>query len=182
MRALIIALCLGFLGCFLGCGYKSIDSIDIPSYPNFGELYENQYEKLSGRSLEKEIWLSGKKEKQILKFDSIGWKKQVSFLDDINPYQPKYIGVFEKEEHDSHLLLKLKKGENSTLKKLQIKYNGSNYAHIKASLVEDKDVFISGKEIEVYFEEGIISSWEIKGYQKMILGDSVAFRIKAKMI
>ncbi|MEO1255463.1 MAG: hypothetical protein AAFY41_11360, partial [Bacteroidota bacterium] len=61
------------------------------------------------------------------------------------------------------------------LKKLT--FSMLHFQEIKASFHEDKDVYIHHREISLKFSDGLLSSYQIDGYQKMMFKDTVRFKI-----
>ncbi|MBC6409994.1 MAG: hypothetical protein GDA42_05985 [Ekhidna sp.] len=149
-----------------------------PHYPDIHQIYETQIRKLHGRSLIKKASLDSESEKRTFSMDSTEWKDELSFLAEINPDQPEYTGVFDVEESNEVIRLKLKESENSILKKLVITLSGDDYQSISAILHEDKDVYTHHRELLILLDNGLISSFEMSGYRKMVFRDTVWFGIK----
>lgn len=175
---------LGIIACwiaFVGCQNLRPDSLRIPEYPDFEDLMIEQVDLLKTNRAKKEVWLDGKSEVQILSMDSTKWLKELSFFKEINPNQPRYIGVFAKSGDELNQTLTLAEGENGALKKTSFSRNDDGFEIIQASFHEDKDVYVHHREIEIRFEDGKLNSFRIDGYQKMMFKDTVRFRIKVEV-
>lgn len=165
----------------LSCQKLKPEKITLPDYPDLQEVYQFQYRTLGERTLEKTVSLDSEKELNSLKLDSLKWKEELSFLVEINPNKPEHIGAYNLTDQANGLTLELIEGEKSDLQKINIKYDGDDYQSIGATIHEDKDVYSHHREIEVFFENGYIKSWEISGYQKMMFKDTVRFGITGKV-
>lgn len=160
-----------------GCQKLKPDSVQIPEYPDYEALMEDQVELLRNKKMRKEVWLDGKSEIQVLNMDSTSWAKELSFLKEINPNQPEYVGAFEKVGDDISQTLTLSPGEKGTLKKTTFSRDTEGFSQISATFHEDKDIYIHHREIDLKFENGILKSLKVDGYQKIMFKDTTRFRI-----
>lgn len=147
-------------------------------YPKVDTLIKSQFDRGYPVSLSKIVSLDGKSEQQNLSLDSAGWAKELVFLSEINPNHPAYIGTFSENKMDNFLSLKLNPDEKGALTLFSLE-TGKNIQTINATIHENKEVYIHHKDIKVTFREGVITSYEIDGYQKIVLKDSIFFTIKA---
>ncbi len=159
------------------CGNVAPDSIEVASYPEIDTLLSNQVLLLEGNQLEKEVWLDGKSESKQFSPDSTGWAQELSFLKEINPNQSGYVGAFDESKEGSSLELQLQEGENGSLTYFS-SIPTDNLLSIRATIHEDKDVYTHHKEVVVNFLNGKIKSYQVDGYQKIVLNDTIRFRIK----
>ncbi len=163
---------------FTQCQNIKPETVLIPEYPDFEELLEKQIELLGTASVQKEVTLDDQQETQVIEMDSAKWAKELFFLKEINPNQPRYIGAFDKSVSTINQKLILKEGEKGVLKMVSFAQEESEYLKIAATFHEDKDVYTHHRDIKVYFEDGKINSFLIDGYQKMMFKDTVRFTIK----
>ena len=164
------------------CQQLRPDSVAVPNYPDVNQIYTDQIQKLHNKRLIKEISLDFKNETDTFLMDSTDWKNELSFLAEIDPNQPEYVGVFDVSERNEVISLNLKEGENGILKKLVITISGDDDQSISAVTDEGKDIYTHHREFRVQFDSGLIRFYEISGYQKMILKDTVWFGIKGSVI
>lgn len=168
---------------FFSCEKLKPESVKIPDYPDLEQVFNEQVQLLRKRSLNKEVWLDGKSESKLLEMDSILWKKELSFLKEINPNTPEYVGAFERSsiinKNEIHLILN--SDEKGELKKFSYTLEEETYSTIKATIHEDKEVYSHHREFDLSFEKGLLKSYEINGYQKIVLKDTIAFRIKGTL-
>ncbi|MEQ9402373.1 MAG: hypothetical protein RIM99_02205 [Cyclobacteriaceae bacterium] len=160
-----------------GCGNLKPDTVLVSSFPDVDSLLKNDASVPFGKSLNKDVRLDGETESGSLEMDSAKWKKELSFIQEINPNQPGYVGAFERIRSDNKDELILKEGEKGSLKKLTVERSEKGISSLEAIIHEDKDVFVYHKEIKIHFNDGLISSYEIDGYQKILMKDTIRFRI-----
>lgn len=165
-----------------GCQKLKPAQTRIADYPDLSEVYADQYRALANSGLRKEISLDLKVSKKQFEMDTALWKKELSFMLEMNPNQPEYLGAFNKSEEGSETRLVLKEGENGILKELVLRSSNSNYTNILATIHEDKDVYVHHRDIELLFENGLVSRFEIAGYQKVLLKDTIEFKIAGQVI
>jgi len=177
----------GLQGCLLlfillACQKVKPEHVSIPEYPDLEEFYLSQARSLEKSALEKTVSLEGQRETNTFEMDTTEWKEELSFFKEMNPDQSEYVGVFNVKQDNVSKTLSIKEGENGILKKLALEKDGKSYSSISATVHEDKDVYIHHREIEVILENGLIKSFEIKGYQKMLFKDTVRFGISGRII
>ena len=176
MKKLIVALLV-----LSGCQKLKPESVSIPEYPDFKVLMKEQVALQGKTKIKKTVWLEGQSEARVLEMDSTKWAEELTFLKEINPNQPEYVGAFAKSKEGESQILTLGSEESGPLKEVKYLTDGDNYERILASFHEDKDVYVHHRDIELSFEEGKLSSLNIDGYQKMMFKDTVRFRIALKV-
>jgi len=165
-----------------GCQKLKPEKVAIPDYPDLNTFYLNQASLLNNTKLMKSVRLDKKTEENQFEMDSSKWKEELSFLTEMNPSQPEYVGVFAVETVNNNTLLTLKDGERGILKRLEISKTGEEISAIQATIHEDKDVYVHHREIQVSINDGLINNFKIIGYQKMMLKDTVRFGIEGKAL
>ena len=167
---------------YSGCQNLRPDVIIISSYPMIDSLFNTQVALLDGKNLQKMVMLGDEKETQRLVMDSSTWNKELAFLEEINPNRPEYRGAFKEINSDRLLELKLDENEKGSLKKLSLEGANGIVTSIQAIIHEDKDVYVHHQEIEITLSNGQIASYSIAGYQKIILKDTIKFRIEGEVL
>lgn len=160
------------------CQKLKPESVNIPEYPDYAALMVEQVELLQNSRAKKEVRLEGKSEIRVLDMDSANWATELSFLKEINPNQPEYVGAFEKSGDELSQTLTLAAGENGALKQTTFSRNDNGFINISAIFHEDKDVYVHHRDIEMHFKDGVLNALQIDGYQKMMFKDTVRFQIK----
>jgi hypothetical protein len=166
----------------VSCQNFKPDSINVQTYPEIDTVLKSQIELLQNSNLQKEVWLNGEGELQELKMDSLGWVKELSFLDEINPNLPEYVGAFDVIETDTLLVLKLGEKESGSLTEFARAKHNDEISYLIATIHEDKDIYIHHKKIYIAFIQNKLSEYYINGYQKILYKDSITFRIEGKVI
>ena len=170
-----------FLFIFIGCQKMKPESVTLLKYPDLKILMVEQVKMLNGKSIEKTVSLNEKSESHTTTFDSLQWLNELDFLKEINPNQSKYVGAFEKIDNGYDVILNLKEKEKGILKYLKYAVTNRQFDYISATLHEDRNVYVHHQEISMKFVNNELSTYEINGYQKMILQDSVKFSIKGRI-
>ena len=173
--------CAALILASFGCQNLRPEEIALPNYPDLGEVYTSQYRLLGKLSLQKEISLEQEIEASTFEMDSAKWKKELAFLKEINPRKPEYVGIYRVEKQENKQVLRLAEGENSILKIVRIEYLADDFLTVEATIHEDKDVYVHHRDIKVSFSDGVIDSWKINGYQKIMLKDTIRFAISGKV-
>lgn len=164
-----------------GCQKLKPETVAIPDYPDLSSLYQDQVVLLGSKAMTKEVALNEKKEVKTIQMDSAAWRDELSFLEDINPNQSEYVGVFDKSTNGDETSLTLKAGEKGILKSLILTTADGIYTSIQATVFEDKDVYIHSRDIALSFDNGVLASYQIEGYQRMLFSDTVRFSIRGKV-
>lgn len=164
-----------------GCQQLKPESIRSSAYPDYEALMMEQVVLLNNSRAKKEVWLDGKREFKVMEMDSASWAKELSFLKEINPSQPEYVGALMKSGDELNQTLTLAKGERGVLKATSYSRSDVGYIQINAELHEDKDVYVHHRNISMKFEDGLVSEIAIDGYQKMMFKDTVRFRINVSV-
>jgi len=167
---------------FAGCERMKPDVSQVPSYAEIDTLLTSQFDLLYKKSLIKEVWLDGQSESQDLEMDSLGWRAELSFLKEINPNQPEYVGAFDKEESKNIIVLVLGEKESGSLSTFSFSREKGDITSIEATIHEDKDVYVHHRDISLTLTGGRIREYQIDGYQKIMLKDTIRFRIRGSVV
>ena len=163
------------------CQQLKPDTVRVPEYPDYENLMNTQVTLLANRKVRKTVTLGGDSEVKVLKLDSVKWTKELAFLKEINPNQPEYIGAFVKSGDASNQTLTLAAGENGALRSTSYAKSEAGFERISAVFHEDKDVYIHHRDIQLAFDDGVLHSVLIDGYQKMMFKDTIRFKIEIEV-
>ncbi len=126
--------------------------------------------------------------------DSLGWKDELAFFNKMNINKPVLQGVYkESVENDVNSNLKVKSfipqhGADVEVQYLKLYYLNelSNLKKIEALYLENNPIYKSERKFTLLFEEksgsSLIDRFFVEGSQKMILKDSVKFKIEGHII
>lgn len=163
------------LVCFAGCQKMKPEAITLPDYPDLEKLIIQQADLLDKKNVEKNVSLDGEIEHHLLTLDSAQWLQELSFLKEINPNQPRNVGIFEKSTAGNNTTLTLKSGESSPIKKCSYTIENRVYRDISAIFHEKKDIYDHYREVQLDFKDGILKNFQVDGYQKMLFKDTIQF-------
>jgi hypothetical protein len=168
-------------------------------------LISDQIKYLSGirAGLFKEALLSGKMDTAtITPVDTTAWKKELEIfrkLDEINrPVNKEYYEVTDGQidplsNLKVHAVLPRKELSDKVREQLQVVYlkiyyqgNIGKPRKIEAQYDEGNQLFESARFLSMHFQQienrTVLTSYSVKGGQKMVFGDSVAFFIGGKVL
>lgn len=177
----IVLVAFGWL-MIVGCQKLQPKKINTPEYPDLKGFSIAQAGILGNASMEKTVMLDGQSEIMVLSMDSLKWRKELSFFNEMNPNQPEYVGAFLVNRNEERAAFDLKSNENGILKQLTLENAASEYTRMTAVIHEDKDIYVHHRDINVSISNGQIDSFTITGYQKVILKDTVWFSISGKVL
>lgn len=166
---------------FIGCSHLKPEHISITEYSALGDLLSKQ-NKLTASQLKKEVALDGIQETKTLKMDTALWKDELSFLVEIDPNRPEYVGAFNESKTGNQTTLTLKPEEKGSLKQIVYRTTKGEITSVNAITHEDKDVYVHHQSITTEFKDEKLISYSINGYQKILMKDTVFFRLKGVVI
>ncbi|GAA5032772.1 hypothetical protein GCM10011506_23150 [Marivirga lumbricoides] len=171
---------------------ESVKEKPINTYFDVEALVDEQIEQLRQKDplLAKQISIDGQSERDTINFDSLGWVNELEVFKLANINKPNLRGEYEAVEKtldDSKIwsytadkqslgieFLHVYFGSDSTLKKLEARYN------------EDNALYTSERNLEMAFEnvdgKSTLSKYRIYGKQKMIMKDEVEFSIESEIL
>lgn len=126
--------------------------------------------------------------------DSLGWKDELAFFNKMNINKPVLQGVYkESVENDINSNLKVKsfipqQGADVEVQYLKLYYlkELNDLKKIEALYLENNPIYKSQRKFTLLFEEksgqAVIDRFFVEGSQKMILKDSVKFKIEGNII
>ncbi len=182
---------LGLLFVFSAC-QEQIKEKPINTYYDVETLINNQINNLRDRDpqLAKTISIDGEVERDTVNFDSLGWTNELEIFMLANINKPNLrdqykasekvldglkIWSYNAEEQSLGIeFLKVYFGSDSTLTKLEARYN------------ENNALYSSERDLQMDFEniagESRLSKYKISGKQKMIMKDAVEFSIESSIL
>lgn len=152
------------------------------------------YLEKTGASLSKAASIDSASDKTNFKPDSTSWANELEVflhLDVIN--KPIYVGAYDVSdgERDTNSNLTIRSfiaNRQIPVKSLKLYYLGNlkKLRKLEAILIEKNSLYYTSRKFSMEFEDvngqAVISSYDVRGTQKMILRDSVRFSISSKII
>lgn len=191
MRNLILAIFFGFL--LSSCNEQVKDQ---KSYFDIDALLNEQVKFLTTNkaSLRKRAVIEGKEDEILMHPDSLKWAAEFEvfrYLDLIN--RPIYAEVYDVEEgiedKQSNLKIRRMKARRDVpIREFNIYYldHLDNIRKIEAKIEEQNSLYYSYRTMLIQFDthqgQKYVNQSSVSGVQKMVLQDSVKFRIESKIL
>ena len=181
-----------FAGLVCACNRENL-KYDKP-YFDFDSLVHTQVLKLSKAKakVQKRTFLNGKKDSAAFVPDTTQWKHEFDAfqqLDVIN--KPRYKDNYQMKQQDddhSNLIVRVYSAKiKSLVPEVKFFYQDGfkKLKKIEAIFLEGNVLYSTSRKLTIKFEEQqgkpMISEYRVKGFQKMILSDSVKFSIEGKL-
>lgn len=165
-------------------------------YFDIDSLIDSQlaYLEKSGASLSKAASIDSTNDKTNFKPDSTSWAKELEVfrhLDIIN--KPIYVDAYtltdgEKDANSNLTVRSFVANRETPVKSLKLYYQDSpqKLRKLEATLSEQNSLYYTARkfsmELEDVDQQMIVSRYDVRGVQKMILRDSVRFSITSKVV
>lgn len=187
MRSLLFILFLGMV--FFSCAPKSREAEE--KYIDVDGLINSQLQHLqrSKPTLTKQAGVNGSRSVDSLTLDSAGWANELEVFRSLgNLNQRVYAGGYSVEgpldDPLSNLLIRQYTNPNSPLRSLKVYYqaNPERIRQLEGEVEEVNPLYSARRRMSLWFEdEGgapMITRYEIIGFQKAALRDTVHFRVE----
>jgi hypothetical protein len=162
-------------------------------YFDFDSLVHYQIQKLvtAKASVAKRTFLNGKKDSTTLVPDTAQWKHELDVfhqLDVIN--KPMYKGNYQQntgaDDHSNLMVRSLTARIKSPVMQVKFFYqDDKRLKRIESVFTEGNVLYSTSRKLTLEFEEQqgvpLISGYHVRGFQKMILSDSVLFSIDGRL-
>ena len=187
-KPLIKYLFLIFLFFFIGCDQPQEKSDNKKAYFDLKGFIETQITFLSEQkpTVDKKMRVSGRDESRLTK--QIDWKKELELFVQADINKPAYSKSYKISKPDSlTTIYTLKTEENIPVKSIRIQLDKAtgNPVLIQALVHAENKLYQSEKNIEMHCvnesNQWHITSYSIKGYQKLVAMDKKNFDISAQV-
>jgi hypothetical protein len=152
------------------------------AYYSIDSLIKAQVEALNNvkMMLEKTVEMDGQSEIQLISADSVNWLEELQLFISLDLNKPRYLGAINVEKDQNGVSYTPRSGEKIPVQLLRIEMENEQLVWIKGIYLDDdaKSVYTTGRQFKLLFVNNLIKSYEIRGYQKMALNDTVRFRIQ----
>ena len=139
---------------------------------------------LMGLPLQKTVVIGDKRESVSLTIDAAFLEKEWEALEAFNINKPGFVGAIDVIKSDSSILYKPKAGQNIKLDFVQYTFSHQGaLSRISGAFLDDnaKTIYGSFRNFQLDFEEGVIDQYQISGFQKIILKDTVFFEVRGQV-
>lgn len=110
--------------------------------------------------------------------DSAALKKELVIFQVFDPGKPRFKNAFEITESEGVITYKKKESENQSLQWVKVEDQG-NELRITAEIIEETSIYTNQKKMDIQLESGVLKSYALYGYQKMLFRDTTFFEMKA---
>ncbi len=158
-------------------------------YFDLTKFVQQQTEMLNAqkRKVKKQVNLSGQADE--IQTDTLDWEKELALFREADINSPSLRDSYEisedkvngiviytaKEEKQKVREISIIFGENNTVEKVNIK-------EIKIVFSEDNQLYEIQRTMEMQLKNNLLSAYSIKGFQKVILKDSLVYDISATLV
>lgn len=129
-------------------------------------------------TLEKSAKIDDRSERQTLRYDSSGWARELTFFRQLNINEPSLVGGYTIDSTDNVVTYTPDEDLSTRVRTLSIHYSDHRLEKITGLIFEENEIYATEKDIEVNFEDGLISKYRLRGFQKIILKDTARFEIE----
>jgi hypothetical protein len=149
---------------------------------NLDSLIDQQITSLHGKTLNKTVSIDGDTNRQVLTFDSTQWQDELGVIKDLDVNLPEYVGGIKTEKSNDVLTYQPLPEQEIPVKQVAYHFDQANQLiKLTGIFEEEKTIYHSLRKIEVLFEKDQIKAYSIKGYQKMLLRDTVYFEVSGEI-
>ena len=144
---------------------------------------------LEGRQLNKKGSFKDLEEQTSIRPDSAAWAKELSLFEKYDINKPSMLDAFEitdAVEGDMSVVRYDRKDSEPGVQEMILYYNGGDQPDSIAIKNVDENQFLSSvSEVKLYFaqveNQAILTGYEIKSLQKLVLADAVKIGISARV-
>lgn len=138
----------------------------------------------------KKASINGVEEEKNRKLDSAEWVSELSIFMETDINKPKLMGNYNKEELEKDnqkvILYTAKDPAEVQVEFLKIIYQNERLNSIESFFTEKNILYVTRRKLEMTFSqnqgEPILSDYRITGQQKMILKDTINYKIDSKIL
>ena len=173
-------LILGILFAVLfGCDQYSNQPQSLHAYFDMDSLLNAQITALTKQNvtLNKVVMKDDKKESKTFNLDSAGWAKEFEILKDFNINKPRYVGSYSILNQGDSIIYAPIEGLDLPVQQFMLKYQDGQLSSLNAWFTEFKYIYSTSRHVKMTFENGLLTNYEIKGNQNMIILEAVEYQI-----
>ncbi|WP_421892294.1 hypothetical protein [Marinoscillum sp.] len=167
----------------LACGENRQSAVALKVYFDLDSLLDRQVEILSKKEaiLTKRVEMDGQKETLAQQPDSAQWESEFVIIRDFNLNKSHYVGAYGTTSGSDYIKYTLEDDINAPVKVFEVFRPEGQVERIVSNYYEDKSIYQHRRNLELTFENGQLSAYQIKGFQKMILKDTIQYTISGKI-
>lgn len=180
MKKLLIC---GLILVGMGCAENKQSVRALDTYFPLDSLLDAEVAYLTAQraALQKQVVMDDQQEHQSLRPDSSQWNDEFVIIRDFSLNKPHYVGAYKQTAQDNTVLLELKDDIDAPVKSFLLAYEDKNLKQIKATYFEDKTIYQHKRLLTLDFVNNRLKAYTIKGFQKMVLKDTITYSISGKV-
>jgi hypothetical protein len=181
----LVPFCLAMAGC--SGGTENEDKIK--TYFDVQSLFVGQPTLLRNLTFTKKANIDGQSEEKAVSFDSLGWAKELAMFANMDINKAVYVGAYEieetKTEKGKEISYKRKPGTVSGVVWITVEFDKQgNPLRFSGLFQEQNALYQNERKLSADFAlnngKAVLSSYTIKGYQKILMKDTVQYKIELK--
>lgn len=176
-----LILSLLFLAGLNGCNVSGEKALRVNEYFDLDSLLDVQIALIAESNLElnKRVNLNGQIEEETFPADTSRLAGEFKILREFDLNKTNYVGAYQITQSDSSIRYELKPDQEGPVKYLEINNSQEQLNRIDGFFFEDKQLYQHQREIEIVFSNDLIKSYTVKGFQDMLMKDSISFLTEA---
>lgn len=181
MRGLIF---IAMAALLISCGERQNPMKKLRLYFDLDSLLDQQVKLLSreGYSVRKKVAMGDKEEIQIQSADSAAWNEAFIIIRDFNINKAHNAGAYSVTQKGTHVIYEPSGDAKVAVRRFELQKQGNQLIAIEGTYFEDKSIYQHLRTLRLEFNEGILTRYEVSGFQKMILNDTVRYAISGEII
>lgn len=178
MRQNFLMICLALL---FSCNESGEQVLRVKDYFDLDSLLDSQIVLLSESDLKlnKKVMLDGEQENAVFDPDTSRLKDEFKIFREFDLNKTNYVGAYETKISGNKVRYELRPDQKSPVKYLEIESENDEVLNIDGLFIEDKEIYQHYREINISFSKGLITDYSVRGFQDMVMKDTIHFQTEA---
>lgn len=126
----------------------------------------------------KEVLVNEAKDQLQQQLDSAALKGELAIFSAFDPGKSQFKNAFDITESAGVTIYTKKDSERQSLKWVEVEGSGDDL-RITAEILEETSIYTNQKKMDLRIQSGILQSYALQGYQKMLFRDTTFFEMTA---
>lgn len=166
------------LAILISCNETGEKVLGVKEYFDLDSLLDRQIVLLAeaNQQMNKQVVLDGVQENAVFDPDTTRLRGEFKIFREFDLNKTNYVGAYEENTSGNKVRYELKPDQKSPVRFLEIETSNDEIRQIEGLFLEDKEIYQHRREIKISFSEGLISAYSIRGFQDMVMKDTVHFQ------
>lgn len=159
-------------------------------YFDLKSLLDQQVQEIQEQdpTLKKSAWIENKPEQKVEKKDSSEWATELSILYEADINKPDLSDSYFTEKKDNKIIYNSKDPEQTDIDYLIIYYDTDGSINkVESEFSENNSLYTTNRRLQIFFdqqppEQNLLTGYIIEGKQKMIMNDTIFYKIESELI